>query len=137
MKKIFLIPAGLVLALGFQSCQNNNTADAGREQHNMDSTVNARIMTLRDSMLVECNRMVMSAAQAHADSVLALASGTPRTSTGRKPTTTPATTPTTAPSDPKGNKMSGNDASQEKKDKMENNQGTNADKKADKMNRPK
>jgi len=99
MKKIFLLPAGLFLALGFQSCKNaNNDADMARMQHNMDSTVNARLVTLRDSMNMECTKMVMSAAQAHVDSMMAMSAnaGAAKGAKGGKTTKpTPVTTPET------------------------------------------
>jgi hypothetical protein len=105
MKKILLVPAGLMLALAFQSCQNN-AADDGTAQQRIDSTVNMRLVTLRDSMMMECNRMVASAAQAKADSTMAAMANTGKG--GKKPTGTSSTKPTTTndtkPTGPVGTK---------------------------------
>jgi hypothetical protein len=91
MKNIFLLTAGLGLALSFQSCKPDTAADDARHQQTIDSTVNARILALRDSMMMECNNMVMSAAAAYADSVMNLKSSTGKG--GKKPAAKPAEEP--------------------------------------------
>lgn len=129
MKNILFATAGFALCLGFASCDNAKVDD-DRDYKAIDSTVNARLTTLRDSMAMECNNMILSAAQAKADSILALkgkTTGTKRPSGGT--TTTPAPTPT----DPKDKKMGG-DTQTKKEDKMEGNTQT---KKEDKMNKNK
>lgn len=128
MKNILFTTAGMALCLGLASCNNANEADNARFNTRVDSTVNVRLTTLRDSMTMVCDSMILSAARAKADSILALSGK----STG-KPRTNPTTTPTPKPTDPKDKKLQG-DTEVKKEEKM---QGDTKTKKEDKMNRGK
>ncbi len=88
MRKTFAILAsGLAFAIAFNSCKNDNSAEqAIKDNLKIDSTVNARLVTLRQSLKDDCLKSYMTLAQAKADSILNVA----KKKGAIKPTTKPS-----------------------------------------------
>jgi len=125
MKKTFLIIFSLgVTSAFYHGC---TPVDNSKAMMKADSTANARLMMLGDSMNLVCMTDVMTAARLRADSMMMM-TGKSGKSTYKKPAPAP-------PANPKADKMNNaqQQATEEKKDKMENSQQSATDKKKAKM----
>jgi len=100
MRKTFAILAGgLALAIAFNSCKNDNSAEqAIKDNLKIDSTVNVRLATLRQSLKDDCQKSYMVKAQAMADSIINIAT---KKGAIKKPVTKPSA-PAPAPQKPGG-----------------------------------
>lgn len=100
MRKTFAILAGgLILAAAFNSCKNDNSAEqAIKDNLKIDSTVNVRLATLRQSLKDDCQKSYMVKAQAMADSIINIAA---KKGAIKKPVTKPSA-PAPAPQKPGG-----------------------------------
>jgi hypothetical protein len=111
MRKQLLLIAGTVLTLA--SCQNE-AANTGDNQAQIDSAVNARVEELRTQMMLQNDSLINAEAQRRADSMIAAMQGnssapiqktTPKAgATTSKPTTKPQ------PTNPKEDRFSGSGA---------------------------
>ncbi|HRO43268.1 MAG TPA: hypothetical protein PL009_10570 [Flavipsychrobacter sp.] len=96
MKKQLLLIAGTVLTLA--SCQNE-AADTGDNQAQIDSAVNARVEEMRTELMMQNDSLINAEAQRRADSIfLTMKDGNTAPAAPRKSTparNTPAQTPST------------------------------------------
>lgn len=105
-KQTLLLMAGGILALA--SCNNEQAADAGMNQAQVDSAVNARVEEIRAELMAQNDSLINALAQWKADSIIAAMKGkpAPAASAKPKPTTKPSTskptTPTVKPNTPTG-----------------------------------
>ena len=103
-KQTLLLMAGGILALA--SCNNEQAADAGMNQAQVDSAVNARVEEIRAELMAQNDSLINALAQWKADSIIAAMKGTASASAKPKPTTKPSTskptTPTVKPNTPTG-----------------------------------
>lgn len=103
MKKQLLLIAGTVITLA--SCQNE-AANTGDMQAQIDSAVNARVEEMRIQLMMENDSLINAEAQRKADSIIAVMKG--GTAPARRTTTTkPTTTKPTQPANSKEGRFNG------------------------------
>lgn len=90
-KQTLLLMAGGILALA--SCNNEQAADAGMNQAQVDSAVNARVEEIRAELMAQNDSLINALAQWKADSIIAAMKGKPAPAASAKPK--PTTTKTT------------------------------------------
>jgi len=88
MKKQLLLIAGTVLTLA--SCQNEGT-NAGDNQAQIDSAVNAQVEAMRMQMMLQNDSLINAEAQRRADSMIVGMQGSTKTSSSSRPATRPTT----------------------------------------------
>ena len=103
-KQTLLLMAGGILALA--SC-NNEQANTGMSQAQVDSAVNARVEEIRGELMAQNDSLINALAQWKADSMIAAMKGAPAPAKTASAKPKPAAKPTEKPSTPAPNTATG------------------------------